>query len=44
MTKRNWSVSVAGYKPFPMLTLDQALSHDDALMFARSIWPTCEVS
>jgi hypothetical protein len=44
MTKRNWSVSVKGYKPFPMLTLDRALSHDDALAFARSIWPTCTIA
>jgi hypothetical protein len=43
MTKRNWSVSVAGYKPFPMLTLDGALSHADALAFARSIWPLCTI-
>ena len=43
MTKRNWSVSVPGYKPFPMLTLDGALSHADALAVAQSIWPGCTV-
>lgn len=43
MTKRNWSVSVKGFKPFPMLALDQALSYDEALAFARSVWPLCTV-
>lgn len=43
MTKKNWSVSTPGYAPFPMLTLDEALSHDEALAWARSIWPECKV-
>lgn len=43
MTKRSWSVSVKGYKPFPMLTLDGALGHSEALAAARLIWPNCEV-
>lgn len=43
MTKKNWSVSTRGYAPFPMLTLDKALDHAEALAWARSIWPQCTV-
>lgn len=44
MTKRTWTVTVAGYRSFQMVLLDGALDYEQALAEARAIWPTCEVS
>jgi hypothetical protein len=44
MTKKNWYVTAPGYKPFPMILLDEALDHAGALAFARSIWPECTIT
>lgn len=43
VTKRTWTVIVAGYAPFQMVVLDGALTYDEALAEARCIWPRCEV-
>lgn len=43
MTKKNWSITTPGYKPFPMILMQEALDHAGALEFARSIWPECTV-
>lgn len=43
MTKRNWTIILAGYKPFQMVVLDGALDYDQALAEARGIWPSCDV-
>jgi hypothetical protein len=43
MTKKNWYATTPGYKPFPMILLDEALDHAGALAFARCIWPACSV-
>lgn len=42
--KRNWTIHVAGYSPFPMILLDGMLGYDQALREARLIWPACEIS
>ena len=44
MTKRNWTIHVPGYDPFPMLSMDGELDYDQALAEARAIWPMCEIS
>jgi len=41
--KKNWAVTTPGYKPFPMILMDEALDHAGALAFARSIWPSCTI-
>lgn len=38
MTKRNWTVIVTGYPPFPMLSLDGEMDQGEALKAARLIW------
>jgi hypothetical protein len=43
VTKRTWTVTVAGYRPFQMVLLDGALDYAQALAEARGIWPNCEV-
>ena len=43
MKKRNWTVRVAGYAPFPMIVLDGETNHEQALTGARLIWPSCTV-
>lgn len=43
MTKRTWTVIVAGYAQFQMVLLDGALTYNEALREARLIWPACEV-
>jgi len=43
VTKRTWTVIVAGYAPFQMVVLDGALTYYEALAEARCIWPACEV-
>lgn len=43
MTKRNWYVTTPGHGTFPMILLSQAMDHETALAFARSIWPQCTV-
>lgn len=44
MKKRNWTVHVAGYAPFPMIVLDGLINHEQALYGARLIWPGAEGS
>lgn len=44
MTKKNWYVTAPGYKPFPMILLDEALDHAGALAFARCIWTECTIT
>lgn len=44
MTKKNWLITAPGYKPFPMILLDEALDHAGALAFARCIWPECTIT
>lgn len=41
--KKNWSITTPGYKPFPMILMDEPLDHAGALEFARSIWPGCTI-
>ena len=41
--KKNWSITTPGYKPFPMILMDEALDHAGALAFARSIWPLATI-
>jgi hypothetical protein len=41
--KKNWSVTTPGYKPFPMILLEEAMDHERALAFARCIWPLATV-
>lgn len=41
--KRNWTIVVPGYPPFPMILLDGELDYAGALREARGIWPNCEV-
>lgn len=43
MTKRTWTVAVAGYRDFQMVLLDGALNYEQALREARLIWPLCNV-
>lgn len=43
MTKRNWTVHVPGYPPFPMIELNGEIDHAEALRAARLIWPMAEV-
>lgn len=43
MTKKNWTVTAPGYRPFPMIMLEEAMDHEHALEFARCIWPFAEV-
>jgi hypothetical protein len=43
MKKRNWTVHVAGFAPFPIIVLDGEITHDQALTGARLIWPRCTV-
>jgi len=40
--KKNWSVTTAGSKPFPMIMPEDA-DHAGALAFARSIWPLATI-
>lgn len=35
--KKSWRVTTPGYKPFPMILLEEALDHAVALEFARSL-------
>lgn len=44
MKKRNWTVLVEGYEPFPMILLDGELDQAEALKAARLIWPNASVS
>ena len=44
MTKRNWTIYVPGYDPFPMILLDGELDYVRALAEARAIWPECTIS
>jgi len=37
--KKNWTITTPGYRPFPMILLEEALDYGKALAFARSIWP-----
>ena len=41
--KKNWYITTPGYKPFPMILMDEALDHAGALAFARSIWPLATI-
>lgn len=41
--KRNWTIVVPGYPPFPMILLDGELDHAAATREALGIWPACEV-
>jgi len=43
MTKRTWTITVTGYRPFQMVLLDGALNYEQALREARLIWPACNV-
>lgn len=43
MTKRTWTIRVAGYAPFQMVLLDGALNYEGALTAARVIWPGAQV-
>lgn len=42
--KRTWTVHVAGYAPFSMVSLECELDYAGALRDARLIWPNAEVS
>lgn len=42
--KRNWTVHLPGYAPFPMVVMDGPLTQSEALIEARKIWPNAEVS
>jgi hypothetical protein len=44
MTKRTWTVHVAGYPDFQMVLLDGELNADEAQIAARLIWPLANVS
>lgn len=44
MKKRNWTVYVAGYKPFQMVSLDGEIDHKEALASAMLIWPKHQVT
>jgi hypothetical protein len=44
MTKRTWTIHVAGYPPFQMVVLDGEINQAQALHEARGIWPNCEVA
>ncbi|MGV8917823.1 MAG: hypothetical protein ACOH2R_08495 [Pseudomonas sp.] len=41
--KKNWQVTTPGYAPFPMILLEEAMDHEHALAFARSIWPMATI-
>jgi len=41
--KKNWSVTTPGHKPFPMIMLEEAMDHEHALAFARSICPLATI-
>jgi hypothetical protein len=43
-TKKNWTITTPGYRPFPMILLEEALDYGRALAFARSIWPRCDIN
>jgi len=44
MKKRNWKVTVPGWRPFQMVLLeDGPLTYEQALKEARGIWPNCDV-
>lgn len=42
--KRNWTIHVAGWLPFQMVSLEGDLDHAGALAAARVIWPNATVS
>lgn len=45
MSKRTWTVIVAGWAPFQMVSLeDGPLNQAQARLAARVIWPTAEVA
>lgn len=45
MTKRTWIVSVPGWAPFQMVSLEEGpLNQEQARRAARVIWPTAEVA
>jgi hypothetical protein len=41
--KKNWTVTTHCHAPFPMIVMED-VSRDEALVFARSIWPECSVN